>query len=173
MTVIGLISDTHGCWDDRYEQYLGGCDEIWHAGDIGSIELADRFEAMKPRFRAVWGNIDDAKMHVRYSEIQQFRVEGINVIMKHIGGYPGHYDASVRELIRREPPQLFVSGHSHILKVMPDKHLGLLHINPGAAGKAGWHKERTLVRLTIDGTRFADCEVITLGRRQQKETEEL
>lgn len=165
MTVVGIISDTHGYWDERYQQYLGMCDEIWHAGDIGSVVLAERFEAMGPRFRAVWGNIDDAALRVRYPETQRFQIEQVSVMMKHIGGYPGKYDASVREEVRRNPPQLFVSGHSHILKVMPDKQLGLLHINPGAAGLMGWQTERTLVRLTIDGERFTDCEVITLGKR--------
>lgn len=165
MTVVGIISDTHGYWDERYQQYLGTCDEIWHAGDIGSVVLAERFETMGPRFRAVWGNIDDAALRVRYPETQRFQIEQVSVMMKHIGGYPGKYDASVREEVRRNPPQLFVSGHSHILKVMPDKQLGLLHINPGAAGLMGWQTERTLVRLTIDGKRFTDCEVITLGKR--------
>lgn len=165
MTVVGIISDTHGYWDERYQQYLGTCDEIWHAGDIGSVVLAERFETMGPRFRAVWGNIDDAALRVRYPETQHFQIEQVSVMMKHIGGYPGKYDASVREEVRRTPPQLFVSGHSHILKVMPDKQLGLLHINPGAAGLMGWQTERTLVRLTIDGKRFTDCEVITLGKR--------
>ena len=120
---------------------------------------------MKPRFRAVYGNIDDWDIHERYPEILRFKIEGVDVLMKHIGGYPGHYDASVRNLIYTSPPQLFISGHSHILKVMTDKSLGLLHINPGAAGVTGWHKERTIVRLTIEGNKFTDCEVITLGKR--------
>ncbi len=165
MTTIGILSDTHGHWDTKYETYLGHCDEIWHAGDIGGIELADRFERMKPLFRAVCGNIDGAELRLRYPEILRFRVEDIDVLIKHIGGYPGHYDASVRDIIRHRPPQLFVSGHSHILKVMPDHRLDLLHINPGAAGTTGWHKERTLIRLAIEGNKFTDCEVITLGKR--------
>lgn len=165
MKKIGIISDTHGFWDDKYEQYLGECDEIWHAGDIGSTELADRFEAMGPTFRAVYGNIDDWDMHARYREVLRFRCEDVDVLMKHIGGYPGRYDASVRNMIYASPPNLFISGHSHILKIMPDKTLGLLHINPGAAGITGWQKDRTLVRLTIDGSDFKDCEVITLGER--------
>ncbi|MBM6992014.1 MAG: metallophosphoesterase family protein [Prevotella sp.] len=165
MKTVGIISDTHSHWDEKIEAYLGHCDEIWHAGDIGSIALADRFEAMNPRFRAVCGNIDDAEMQARYPEVLRFHIEDIDVLIKHIGGYPGRYDASVRDLIRQDPPQLFVSGHSHILKVMPDRVLHLLHINPGAAGLVGWHKERTLIRLTIDGNKFTDCEVITLGNR--------
>ena len=103
-------------------------------------------------------------MHARYPEVLRFKCEDVDVLMKHIGGYPGCYDASVRNMIYASPPDLFISGHSHILKVMPDKHLGLLHINPGAAGVSGWQKERTLVRLTIDGHDFKDCEVITLGK---------
>lgn len=162
---IGIISDTHGFWDDKYATYLGECDEVWHAGDIGSMEVADRFEALGPRFRAVYGNIDDYDMRSRYGELLRFEVGGVDVLMKHIGGYPGHYDRSVERIMRTRPPRLFVSGHSHILKIMPDKQLGLLHINPGAAGHAGWQKERTLVRLTIEHGTFTDCEVITLGGR--------
>lgn len=162
---VGIISDTHGCWDDRYETYFAECDEIWHAGDIGNIDVANRFEALKPLFRAVHGNIDDDKLRVRYPEVLRFKVENIEVLMTHIGGYPGRYDRSIAAELRNNPPQLFISGHSHILKVMSDKHLNLLHINPGAAGKTGWHKERTLVRLTIEDNKFTDCEVITLGKR--------
>lgn len=162
---IGIISDTHGFWDDKYATYLGECDEVWHAGDIGSMEVADRFEALGPRFRAVYGNIDDYDMRSRYGELLRFEAGGVDVLMKHIGGYPGHYDRSVERIMRTRPPRLFVSGHSHILKIMPDKQLGLLHINPGAAGHAGWQKERTLVRLTIEYGTFTDCEVITLGGR--------
>lgn len=162
---IGIISDTHGFWDDKYATYLGECDEVWHAGDIGSMEVADRFETLGPRFRAVYGNIDDYDMRSRYGELLRFEAGGVDVLMKHIGGYPGHYDRSVERIMRTRPPRLFVSGHSHILKIMPDKQLGLLHINPGAAGHAGWQKERTLVRLTIEHGTFTDCEVITLGGR--------
>lgn len=163
MKKIGIISDTHGFWDDKYVTYLGNCDEIWHAGDIGSMELADKFEAMGPTFRAVYGNIDDYDLRSRYQEILRFKCENVDVMIKHIGGYPGRYDRSVVRIMQNDPPQLFISGHSHILKVKYDKTLGLLHINPGAAGIMGWQKERTLVRLTIDGSKFTDCEVITLG----------
>lgn len=137
---IGIISDTHGFWDDKYATYLGECDEVWHAGDIGSMEVADRFEALGPRFRAVYGNIDDYDMRSRYGELLRFEAGGVDVLMKHIGGYPGHYDRSVERIMRTRPPRLFVSGHSHILKIMPDKQLGLLHVNPGAAGHTGWQK---------------------------------
>lgn len=162
---IGIVSDTHGFWDDKFETYLGACDEVWHAGDIGSMDVADRFEALGPRFRAVYGNIDDYYMRSRYREMLRFEVEGVDVLMKHIGGYPGRYDSSVGRIMRTNPPKLFISGHSHILKIMPDKQLGLLHINPGAAGLSGWQTERTLVRLTIEQGNFTDCEVITLGGR--------
>ena len=165
MKKIGILSDTHAYWDDQYITYLNDCDEIWHAGDIGSLELADRFEAMKPVFRAVYGNCDGYDLRARYSELLRFKCEDVDVMMTHIGGYPGKYDRSVINRLFASPPDLFISGHSHILKVMPDKHLNLLHINPGAAGLMGWHRDRTLVRLTIDGSRFADCEVVTLGTK--------
>ena len=167
MKRIGIISDTHGYWDERYEQYLGECDEIWHAGDIGSMEVADRFEAMKPIFRAVHGNIDGGDVRRCYPERLRFRCEEADVLLKHIGGYPGNYDRSVAHTLYAMPPDLFVCGHSHILKVMHDKTLNLLHINPGAAGLQGWQPERTLVRLTVDGNQFKDCEVITLGERRK------
>lgn len=160
---IDIISDTHGCWDEKYETYLGECDEIWHAGDIGTMEVADRFEAMRPVFRAVCGNCDGYDLRARYPELLRFRCEEADVLLKHIGGYPGHYDPSVRAKLYYSPPHLFVAGHSHILKVQYDKTLQMLHINPGAAGMQGWHKDRTLVRLTVEGNKFGDCEVITLN----------
>ena len=146
MKRIGLLSDTHGYWDDRYKEYFAECDEIWHAGDIGTMELAERLAALKP-FRAVYG-----------------KCEGADVLMKHIGGHPGAYDRSVRDLINRRPPKLFISGHSHILKVEYDKSLKLLHINPGAAGLQGWQTVRTLVRFTADEGEFKDLEVIEIPR---------
>lgn len=160
---IGIISDTHGCWDEKYETYLGECDEIWHAGDIGTMEVADLFEAMRPVFRAVCGNCDGYDLRARYPELLRFRCEEADVLLKHIGGYPGHYDPSVRAKLYYSPPHLFVAGHSHILKVQYDKTLQMLHINPGAAGMQGWHRNRTLVRLTVEGNKFSDCEVITLN----------
>lgn len=166
MKRVGIISDTHGYWDEKYEKYLGECDEIWHAGDIGTTEVADHFEQMKPTFRAVCGNCDGGDLRLRYPEVLRFRCEEADVLLKHIGGYPGRYDRSIASRLYASPPNLFVAGHSHILKVQYDKMLQLLHINPGAAGQMGWHKERTLVRLTIDGKTFKDCEVITLGGRR-------
>lgn len=162
MKRIGIISDTHSFWDERYTKYLGECDEIWHAGDICSLDLVERLQEIKP-LRAVCGNCDGGILRTMFPEKLMFRCEGIDVLMKHIGGYPGNYDKSIRSQIYARPPKLFISGHSHILKVQYDKTLGLLHINPGAAGIQGWQKERTLVRLTIDGTDMRDCEVVTLG----------
>jgi putative phosphoesterase len=168
MKKIGIISDTHGYWDDKYETYLGECDEIWHAGDIGTTELADRFEAMHPTFRAVYGNCDGGDLRLRYPEVLRFKCEDVDVLIKHIGGYPGRYDRSVIGRLMASPPNLFVAGHSHILKVQFDKTLNMLHINPGAAGMMGWHRERTLVRLTIEGSRFTDCEVVKLGEHSNR-----
>ncbi len=118
---IGIISDTHGCWDDKYETYLGDCDEIWHAGDIGTTELADQFEAMRPVFRAVCGNCDGGDLRRLYPERLRFKCEDVDVLIKHIGGYPGHYDRSVFSSLVAMPPKLFVAGHSHILKVQYDR----------------------------------------------------
>ncbi len=164
MKRIGLLSDTHGYWDDRYEKYFKDCDEIWHAGDVGSYEIIERLEAIKP-LRGVYGNIDGQDIRMRLSERYRFRCEDVEVLMKHIGGYPGHYDPSIRGSLFSRPPKLFISGHSHILKVQYDKTLGCLHINPGAAGISGFHKVRTLVRFTIDGNEVKDLEVIELGEK--------
>lgn len=162
MTRIGILSDTHGYWDDRYLKHFEMCDEIWHAGDIGSLELIQKLAAFKP-VRAVYGNIDGGDIRRIYPETNRFTVDGTDVLIKHIGGYPGNYDPSIRAKLFVCPPQLFISGHSHILKVKFDKTLNLLHINPGAAGKYGWHKTRTLVRLAIDNGTFNDLEVIELA----------
>ena len=169
MKRIGLLSDTHGYWDDRYTKYFSECDEIWHAGDFGSSEIADRLSALKP-LRGVFGNIDGHDLRMRFSEKYRFKCEEVEVLMKHIGGYPGHYDPSIRGSIFARPPKLFISGHSHILKVVYDKTLGCLHINPGAAGIAGFHKVRTLVRFTIDGSEIKDLEVIELGEKKTAKT---
>ena len=162
MTRIGLLSDTHAWWDERYAHYFSECDEVWHAGDIGSAELADRFEQLPVTFRAVYGNIDGYDIRLRYPEVLRFTVEGVDVLMKHIGGYPGKYDSSVRSLLLENPPRLFVCGHSHIMKVKYDKTLGLLHINPGAAGVYGIQAVRTLVRFTLADADIRDLEVIEL-----------
>ena len=162
MLRIGLLSDTHGYWDERYLTYFKECDEIWHAGDIGTMEIAEKLSAFRP-LRAVYGNIDGKEFRLRFPEVNRFHVEGVDVLIKHIGGYPGKYDPSIREHLFVHPPQLFISGHSHILKVKYDKTLNMLHINPGAAGIQGFHKVRTLVRFTIDGRNFKDLEVIELN----------
>jgi putative phosphoesterase len=163
MVKIGLLSDTHGYLDPRLLEYFRDCDEIWHAGDIGDIKVSEELSKFKP-FRAVWGNIDGPDIRRIYPENLRFKSEGMEVWIKHIGGYPGKYDRSVKNDIIASPPKLFISGHSHILKVMFDKKLDLLHINPGAAGKAGLHSMRTAVRFTIDNMKVKDPEVIELGR---------
>ena len=162
MTRIGILSDTHSCWDDKYLIHFAGCDEIWHAGDIGSPLVIDRLAAYRP-VRAVCGNIDGRDIRLRFGDVLRFKVEECNVLMTHIGGYPGRYSPAVRDLLRSERPQLFVAGHSHILKVIYDKEIGCLHVNPGAAGKQGWHAVRTLVKLTIDGCEIKDLEVVELA----------
>lgn len=163
MTRIGLLSDTHGYWDERYLKYFEPCEQIWHAGDIGSMEIVERLEAFRP-LKAVYGNIDGQDMRRLFPEIARFTVDGADVLMKHIGGYPGKYDASIRSTLFANPPRLFISGHSHILKVKYDKSLNLLHINPGAAGIYGFHTVRTLVRFCIDNGSFSDLEVIELNK---------
>lgn len=167
MKKIGIISDTHGFWDERYLKHFAPCDEIWHAGDIGSLEVAEKLAAFRP-LKAVYGNIDGGDLRRMFTERLRWRCEEVDVMMKHIGGYPGNYDASVRSTLFANPPQLFISGHSHILKIKYDKTLNLLHINPGAAGISGWQKSRTLVRLTIDGKKITDCEVIELAEHPTK-----
>lgn len=168
MKRIGLLSDTHAWWDDRYQQYFQDCDEVWHAGDIGSAEVADRLEQLPVTFRAVSGNIDGYDIRLRYPAVARFEVEGVDVLLKHIGGYPGNYDASIRGTLHARPPKLFACGHSHITKVMYDKQLGMLHINPGAAGVYGIQAVRTLVRFTLDAGDIRDLEVIELGKNGRK-----
>ncbi len=164
MKKIGLLSDTHNYWDEKYEIHFADCDEIWHAGDIGSLELANKFEAIKP-FRAVYGNIDDFSTRKVYSETLRFTLEGVEVLMTHIGGYPGRYEPRIRPQLYTRPPKLFISGHSHILKVMYDKNLECLHMNPGAAGKYGSHRVRTLLRFVLDEGNIRDLEVIEIGKQ--------
>jgi len=164
MKKIGLLSDTHSYWDERYKKYFADCDEIWHAGDIGSLDLALRFEAFKS-FRAVYGNIDGADVRRAFPEFLRFTAEGVDVLMTHIGGYPGRYDARVREILQTNPPKLFVCGHSHILKVIYDKKYGCLDVNPGAAGIYGFHTVRTLLRFVLDEGNIKDLEVIELSEK--------
>jgi uncharacterized protein len=161
---IGILSDTHASLDERILFHFQECDEIWHAGDIGSMEVLEKLEQFKP-IKAVFGNIDGQEIRRAVPEIQRFFCEEVEVLIKHIGGYPGRYDRSVFPLIQVHPPKLFVAGHSHILKVMPDKKHDLLHINPGAAGYSGLHRVRTIVRVIIDGTAMHNLEVVELGKR--------
>ncbi len=160
---IGLLSDTHGYFDPRLKKFFKDCSEIWHAGDIGNIETADEIASFKPLI-AVYGNIDDSKLRTVYPLHQRFERNGLDVMMTHIGGYPGKYDRSVKQIISSSPPDLFISGHSHILKVMNDKKLNLLHINPGAAGKNGMHKFRTAIRFFIRNSKIEDLEIWEIPR---------
>ncbi|WP_235295996.1 metallophosphoesterase family protein [Portibacter marinus] len=164
MRRIGLLSDTHSYIDKNILSYFSECDEIWHAGDIGDLKVADEIEAFKP-MRAVYGNIDGADARRRYPLDQRFQVEGMDVWMTHIGGYPGRYNKRVAEVFRINPPDLFICGHSHIMKVMPDKRFGFLHINPGACGHHGFHKIRTMARFTIDNGKVTNLQAIELGGR--------
>lgn len=162
MTKIGLLSDTHGWWDEKYIQHFENCDEIWHAGDIGSMDVARRLADFRP-FRAVYGNIDGQDIRKIFPQINRFTIDGAEILIKHIGGYPGKYDPSIAGSLLVRPPKLFISGHSHILKVKYDKTLDMLHINPGAAGLSGFHKVRTMVRFIVDEGNFKDLEVIELA----------
>jgi len=164
MIKIGIISDTHGYLDEKLFQYFESCAEIWHAGDIGNLEVADQLAAFRT-LRAVYGNVDNHKLRTSIPLHQRFMCEEVSIWITHIGGYPGHYALNIRDEIKVNPPKIFISGHSHILKVMPDKKLNLLHINPGAAGFEGFHKVRTAVRFTIDGKEIKQLEVIELGPR--------
>ena len=164
MKKILLLSDNHSYIDDRILSYAEKADEIWHAGDIGDLKVTDAL-AQKAPLRAVFGNIDNHKSRKEFPLVNRFYCEDVEVLITHIGGYPGKYSPAIREEIQQQPPQLFISGHSHILKVMNDKKLGLLHMNPGACGKHGFHQVRTMLRFTIDGKKIDNLEVIELGKR--------
>ncbi|NDV43541.1 metallophosphoesterase family protein [Flagellimonas sediminis] len=164
MTKILLLSDTHGHMDDIILKYAAQADEIWHAGDIGSLSVTDQLKALKP-VRGVHGNIDDHVIQMTFPENNRFLCEEVDVWITHIGGYPNRYNVRIREEIKRNPPKLFICGHSHILKVMFDKKLDLLHMNPGACGKQGFHQVRTMLRFVIHGDKITDLEVIELGKR--------
>lgn len=163
MKKILLLSDTHSYIDDKILKYVKQADEVWHVGDIGDLNVTDAIKALKP-LRAVYGNIDNAEARAEFPEHNRFHCEGVDVWMTHIGGYPPRYNNRVREELKANPPDLFISGHSHILKVMPDKKLDLLHINPGAIGTHGFHKVRTMVRFEIDGKQIKNLEVIEFKR---------
>ncbi|MEN5087275.1 metallophosphatase family protein [Sphingobacterium sp. PCS056] len=164
MTKIGLISDTHSYLDEAVFKHFEHCDEIWHIGDFGNSNVADQLEGFKP-LRGVYGNIDDQALRLRFPEDLRFSCEGVDVWLTHIGGYPGKYAPRIKKKISEDPPQLFITGHSHILKVMYDQKLKCLHLNPGAAGKQGWHKVRTLMRFEINGSKIEHLEIIELAGR--------
>ncbi len=164
MKKIGLLSDTHSYLDPAVFKYFDKCDEIWHAGDFGNIAVADELQAFKP-LRGVYGNIDGADVRTCYPENIRFNCEQVDVWITHIGGYPNRYAPKVKTEIYTKPPKLFICGHSHIVKIIYDKKINCLHLNPGAAGKHGWHKVRTLLRFDINGDRIENMELIELKDR--------
>jgi len=170
MTRIGLLSDTHGYLDDTVAEHFSTCDEIWHGGDWGSLEVVDKLKELAKltgvkTIRGVYGNIDGQDIRSLYPEQLIFHCEEVKVMIRHIGGYPPKYNPDTKKELQIHHPQLFIAGHSHILKIMYDDQLQCLHMNPGAAGKQGWHKMRTLIRFVIDGKNMKDCEVIELGKK--------
>lgn len=164
MTKILLLSDTHSHNDEIIMKYVGQADEVWHAGDIGNLEVTDAIKKIKP-LRAVYGNIDSAIARMEFPLHNRFFCEGVDVWITHIGGYPGKYNPSVKVEMLTNPPKLFICGHSHILKVMFDKKNNLLYMNPGAAGISGFHQVRTMLRFVIDGDKIKDLEIIEIGKR--------
>jgi len=164
MTKILLLSDTHSHIDDAILKYVAQADEVWHAGDIGDLSVTDVIKKLKP-LRAVYGNIDDAKARLEFSLHNRFMCEDVDVWITHIGGYPGKYNPAIRKEMEMNPPKLFICGHSHILKVIFDKKHDLLHMNPGACGKSGFHKVRTMLRFVIEGDKIKDLEIIELEKR--------
>ncbi len=163
MTRIGLISDTHGFLDEAAFSHFANCDEVWHAGDFGN-NVVDRLKGFKS-LKGVFGNIDDTSLRNEFPEQLVFMCERVKVMIRHIGGSPPRYNLETRKELLIHQPQLFISGHSHILKIIYDDKINCLHMNPGAAGKQGWHKVRTLIRFVIDGKEMKDCEVIELGKK--------
>ena len=164
MIKILLLSDTHSHIDDTIVKYVNQADEVWHAGDIGSLVVADTIKSLKP-LRAVFGNIDDDKARMEFPLNNRFMCEGVDVWITHIGGYPGKYNQAIREELRANPPKIFICGHSHILKVQFDKSLNLLHMNPGAAGVSGFHQIRTMLRFEIDGDKIQSLEIVEIGKK--------
>ena len=168
MIRIGLLSDTHSTLSERVFNFFTSVDEIWHAGDIGNVETADRLAAFKP-FRAVYGNIDNHVIRRMYHADQRFLCEDVDVLITHIGGYPGKYESRFRTIFEKKPPGLFITGHSHILKVIYDQKYQLLHINPGAAGNKGIHRVCTAIRFVIDGQNIRDLEILEFDRNSFQE----
>lgn len=163
MKKIGLLSDTHSYIDEALFEHFKEVDEVWHAGDVGDYSVLEKLKGFKP-LRGVWGNIDGQEIKAEFPYINRFKCEDVDVMMIHIGGYPGKYNPKVKPELLKEPLDLFICGHSHILKVIPDKQYGFLHMNPGAYGKEGFHQVRTLLRFSISGKRIHDLEVIELKR---------
>jgi putative phosphoesterase len=162
MKKILLLSDTHSHIDETILKYVKLADEVWHAGDIGDLKVTDTIKKLKP-LRAVFGNIDNHEARLEFPLNNRFFCEGVEVLITHIGGYPGKYSPAIREEITKNPPKLFICGHSHILKVMFDKKLNCLHMNPGAAGISGFHQKRTMLRFEIDGDKIQSLEIIEIG----------
>ena len=165
MVLIGLLSDTHGHLDPSILPVLQECDQIWHAGDVGNVKLLDQLKRLNKPLKVVYGNIDGHDIRIEVPENLIWTVEGMKILMTHIGGYPGHYPARIKKLLLDEKPDIFICGHSHILKVIYDKQLTLLHINPGAAGKEGFQKVRTMIRFVIDQGRVKDLAIVEIGTR--------
>ncbi len=164
MVHIGLMSDTHSFLDPKVFEYFDSCDEIWHAGDIGTLALADKLAAFKP-LRAVFGNIDNKEIQLVHPLDLHFEIEGVTVFMTHIGGYPSKYTPRVKNILDVYHPRLYICGHSHILKIMPDKLRNLIHMNPGSCGNQGIHQVKTLIRFKIEAGKIFDVEVIELGSK--------
>lgn len=164
MKYIGLISDTHGFLDENVFKHFENCNEIWHAGDFGSTEIINRLKSFKP-LKGVYGNVDGTDIRSEFPEQLIFMCEDVRIMIRHIGGYPPKYNPETKKELLLCKPQLLISGHSHILKIMYDEKLECLYMNPGAAGKQGWQKVRTIVRFAIDGKEIKNCEVIELGKK--------
>ncbi len=164
MKKILLLSDTHSYIDEQILKFVKQADEVWHVGDIGDLKVTDTLKKIKP-LRAVYGNIDNKDARAEFPLDLKFTIENITVWMTHIGGYPNKYNLRIREEIKQNPPKIFISGHSHILKVQYDKKLELLHLNPGAAGKHGFHKIRTMLRFEVDKSDIKNLEIIELAKR--------
>lgn len=164
MKKIGLLSDTHSWIYPGIFEFFKDCDELWHAGDIGNLQTYDELAAFKP-IRAVYGNIDGHELRNVCPEIQLFNCEGFRVLIKHIGGYPGRYDRSVTDVLKAERPGIFISGHSHILKIIPDKQKKLLHMNPGSAGRSGLHTKITCIRFSLENSEIKDLEILEKDRK--------
>lgn len=163
MKKILLLSDTHSFIDEQIFKFVRQADEVWHAGDIGDLQVTDQIKAIKP-LRAVYGNIDDANARMSFALDEKFTVENVSVWITHIGGYPNKYNLRIREEIQKNPPKIFISGHSHILKVQYDQKLNLLHLNPGAAGKHGFHQIRTMLRFELENGEIKNLEIIELAQ---------